>query len=89
MTKDEALDLALEALKHCVDAITERGLNGNPEFAEKWGLKLPLDRASEAIAAIKQALAASVQEPKQCGLCGEAQPFTGTCGGGRDNPATS
>jgi hypothetical protein len=27
-----------------------------------------------------------VQEPKQCGLCGEAQPFTGTCGGGRDNP---
>jgi hypothetical protein len=29
---------------------------------------------------------APVQEPKQCGLCGEAQPFTGTCGGGKENP---
>jgi len=29
---------------------------------------------------------APVQEPKQCGLCGEAQAFTGTCGGGRDDP---
>ncbi len=58
-----ALKQALEALKHCVDAITERGLNGNPEFAEKWGLKLPVDRASDAITAIKQALAAPAQEP--------------------------
>jgi hypothetical protein len=67
MTKDEVLKLALESLTHCVDAIKERGLNGNPEFAEKWGLKLPLDRAAEAITAIKQALAAPVQEPDTYG----------------------
>jgi len=29
--------------------------------------------------------AAPVQESKRCGLCGEDQPFTGTCGGGREN----
>jgi len=29
---------------------------------------------------------APVQEFKKCGLCGEDQPFTGTCGGGRENP---
>jgi hypothetical protein len=56
--KDEALKLALEALEHCRDAIIERGLGGNPDFAEKWGLTLPLDRSNKAITAIKQALAA-------------------------------
>ena len=25
-------------------------------------------------------------EPKQCGLCGATEAFTGTCGGGRENP---
>ena len=64
MTKDEALDLALEALEHCKDAIIERGLNGSQEFAKKWGLMLPLDRSNKAITAIKQALAAPVQEPE-------------------------
>jgi hypothetical protein len=49
---DEVLHTAREALVHCREAILERGLNGNPEFAEKWGLKLPLDRAEEAIADI-------------------------------------
>jgi hypothetical protein len=43
---------------------------------------------SDALAESRREVAAlkAVQEPKQCGLCGEAQPFTGTCGGGRDNP---
>ena len=69
MDKDEALKLALEAL-----TIIRGQL-------KSWGL------GDEAIAVCKQALAAqpAVQEPRQCELCGEDQPFTGTCGGGRDN----
>ena len=31
-------------------------------------------------------LAQPAQEPRKCGLCGENQPFTGTCGGGKENP---
>jgi hypothetical protein len=27
-----------------------------------------------------------VQEPKNCSLCGEDEPLTGACGGGRNNP---
>ena len=59
--KDEALKLALEALEHCKEVIIERGLGGNPEFAKKWSLNLPLERAGDAITALKQALAAPVQ----------------------------
>ena len=40
-----------KALEHCVDAIVERGLNGSPEQARKWGLQLPLERAYAALAA--------------------------------------
>ena len=29
---------------------------------------------------------AAPTEPKICGVCSESRPFTGTCGGGRDNP---
>ena len=53
----EAMKLALEALLHCKDAIVERGLNGSPEFAERWGLTLPLDRSEQAITALRKALA--------------------------------
>jgi hypothetical protein len=31
-------------------------------------------------------LPAPVQERKNCALCGEGEPFTGACGGGRNNP---
>ena len=58
----EAMKLALEALLHCKDAIVERGLNGSPEFAEKWGLTLPLERADQAITALREALA---EQPAQ------------------------
>jgi hypothetical protein len=56
-------------------------------LASKWeepGAKVAAWQAWEF--AKRTPPAAPVQEPKQCGLCGEAQPFTGTCGGGRDNP---
>jgi hypothetical protein len=58
MNDKEALKLALKALEHCKEVIIERGLGGNPEFAQKWGLKLPLERAGDAITAIQQVLAA-------------------------------
>jgi len=39
-------------------------------------------------AGLHQAISEMVAQPApvQCGLCGEDQPFTGTCGGGRENP---
>ena len=46
-----------KALEHCVDAIVERGLNGSPEQARKWGLQLPLERAYAALAAARSVLA--------------------------------
>jgi hypothetical protein len=63
MNDKEVLKLALEALEHCKEVIIERGLGGNPEFAQKWGLTLPIERSEKAITAIKQALAAPMQEP--------------------------
>jgi hypothetical protein len=50
MTKDEALDLALEAL--------------TPFSTPNWA-GTGVDKANEAITAIKQARSAPVQEPKQ------------------------
>jgi hypothetical protein len=65
MTDKEALKLALEALEHCKEVIIERGLGGNPEFAQKWGLTLPIERSEKAITAIKQVLAAQQEhEPE-------------------------
>ena len=64
----EALKLALEALEHCKDVIIERGLNGNPEFAKKWGLALPLERSKKAITAVRKALAdesSGTEQPAQ------------------------
>ena len=55
-TTREVIEQLVEALDHCMDAITERGLNGSPDQAEKWGLQLPLERAYAARAAGQQAL---------------------------------
>lgn len=52
----EVMQQALEALEHCQDVIIERGLGGNVEFAEMWGLQLPLDRAGHAIDALRAAI---------------------------------
>ena len=59
---ESTVKLALEALDHCKDVIVERGLNGNPEFAKRWGLTLPLQRSEEAITALREALA---EQPAQ------------------------
>lgn len=50
------IEQLVDALDHCRGAITERGLNGSPDQAEKWGLQLPLERAYAALAAGQQAL---------------------------------
>jgi hypothetical protein len=72
MNDKEVLKLALDALEHCKEVIIERGLGGNPEFAQKWGLTLPIERSEKAITAIKQALAApTVQEPVAMGEMSE------------------
>lgn len=72
---DEAtVKLVLEALEHCKDVIVERGLNGNPEFAERWGLTLPLDRSKEAITALK-ALAEQPAPPPECQTEAEKMAF--------------
>ena len=55
-TTREVIEQLVDALDHCMSAITERGLNGSPDQAEKWGLQLPLVRAESAIAAGQQAL---------------------------------
>ena len=60
----EAMKLALEALEHCKDAIVERGLNGSPEFAKKWGLTLPIERSEEAITALRQSIADEALDKK-------------------------
>ncbi len=46
--------LIREALLHAREVIIERGLNGNQEFAEKWGLTLPLDRIDKALKALDE-----------------------------------
>jgi len=56
-TTREVIEQLVEALDHCMDAITERGLNGSPDQAEKWGLQLPLAKAKSAITAAKEHLA--------------------------------
>ena len=69
MTKDEALVLALEALESC-DVVYTFGNGGYQQFD-----RLSVDTA---ITAIKQALAAPVQEPvAQCMEHGEC--FGGKC----------
>jgi len=60
----DKLRAALAALEHCSAAIIERGLNGSPEFAEKWGLQLPLESANASITDLKAVIAElEVQEP--------------------------
>jgi len=76
MNDKEALKLALEALEHCKEVIIERGLGGNPEFAQKWGLTLPIERSEKAITAIKQALAAHVRPTKDVEISNMGKPFT-------------
>lgn len=56
-TTREVIEQLVEALDHCMSAITERGLNGSPDQAEKWGLQLPLVRAESAITAAQSMLA--------------------------------
>ena len=56
-TTREVIEQLVDALDHCMDAITERGLNGSPDQAEKWGLQLPLARAKSAITAAHSRLA--------------------------------
>jgi predicted Fe-S protein YdhL (DUF1289 family) len=59
MTKDEALDLALEALK-LIEA-QDQGCGGRVTEAEAWRSAQSIAR--KAITAIKQARSAPVQEP--------------------------
>jgi hypothetical protein len=70
MTKDKALDLALEALENSVDLVREDAYNAEKLYGnypsrqgKVAGLKVLADDHEKAITAIKQALAAPVQEP--------------------------
>ena len=78
-TKDEALKLALEALEESVDLVREDYENAKKLYgkypsrqARLLGMEDGLLKHENAIAAIKQALAAPVQEPVrlQCVHCG-------------------
>jgi hypothetical protein len=69
MTKDEALDLALEALENSVDLVREDAYNAEKLYGnypsrqgKVAGLKVLADDHDKAITAIKQALAVPVQE---------------------------
>jgi hypothetical protein len=59
------------------------------QVAELASIKAILDeyglQAIDFVADFKAALAQPVQDGK-CELCGEYQPFTGVCGGGKENP---
>jgi hypothetical protein len=68
--KDEALKLALEALENSVDLVREDAYNAEKLYGnypsrqgKVAGLKVLADDHEKAITAIKQALAAPVQEP--------------------------
>jgi hypothetical protein len=70
MDKDEALKLALEALENSVDLVREDAYNAEKLYGnyptrqgKVCGLKALADDHEKAITAIKQALAAPVQEP--------------------------
>lgn len=43
--------------------------------------------AEDAAGGVFAAGALVAQQPRQCGLCGADEAFTGTCGGGRGNPS--
>ena len=62
MTK-EALKLALEALEEAADAIDSWGSYASEYFQVKHDLENDISKAKSAITAIKEALAAPVQEP--------------------------
>ena len=84
----EVMQQALEALEHCQDVIIERGLGGNAEFAEMWGLQLPLDRAGHAIEALRAAI---VEKPAQATIKAEdviVETYTVTRGGFAVHPQT-
>jgi len=70
MTKDKVLALALEALENSVDLVREDAYNAEKLYGnyparqgKVRGLKVLADDHEKAITAIKQALAAPVQEP--------------------------
>jgi len=70
MTKDEALDKALEALENSVDLVREDAYNAEKLYGnypsrqgKVGGLKVLADDHEKAITAIKQARSAPVQEP--------------------------
>jgi hypothetical protein len=70
MDKDTALRMALEALENSVDLVREDAYNAEQLYgkypsrqARVQGLKVLADDHEKAITAIKQALAATVQEP--------------------------
>jgi len=80
MTKDEALDLALEALEESIDLVRQdyesaKELYGKypSRQARLLGMEDGLKKHEEAITAIKQARSAPVQEPvaKYIGECSE------------------
>jgi hypothetical protein len=64
MTKDEALKLALEALEKSVATCFDR-------CAHEQVMSRPEHFINQAITAIKQALAAPVQERNFCERCGK------------------
>jgi hypothetical protein len=75
MTKDKALDLALEALEESVDLVREDYENAKKLYsnypsrqARLIGLEDGLSKHEAAITAIKQARSAPVQEPVADGL---------------------
>jgi len=89
MTKDEALDLALEALENSVDLVREDAYNAEKLYGnypsrqgKVGGLKVLADDHAKAITAIKQARSAPVQEPvawmhKETGLLRQANKAKG------------
>jgi hypothetical protein len=73
-----------KALQTVLDTLEE-----NHHLIEQYERSEYLALYDRQITVIKKALAAPVQpvqEHKNCALCGEGEPFTGACGGGRNNP---
>ena len=68
--------MSREVMQQALEALELHGKE-YPHMVESYCLK--------AIIAIKAALAQPEQE-RSCGICGEDEAFTGSCGGGRNKP---
>ena len=84
--------LSAEAITAIKEALAQPGMRpdeiSTDELIYMNGLYdgMKQERALWELSKLGQEIEAQPEQDRKCRLCGEDQPFTGTCGGGKENP---